>query len=800
MVFTHQPPVTDSSFSCSFRVRHGYPPSSSNNWQVAFLAKFSSGSTSGETASGIIEGLVLGVNLTGSDDRLALWQLDEGKMVEICKTSLNYQEEAGTEEAPLVSLYVDKEGQVSIRYSGGSGSADFPVWTGQLISRPVGRQLVVRYQYSSAQDRKLWIDDLRLSGTFEKDTLPPRIDSVEVTDGEMVRIGFSEPLHQAVNSSFRLQWPGGDWKGPVSCGMEGERQVVAEFDDEIPNREWMRLAVTDICDRDGNCLSDTVVQVRRNEPEWGDIIFSEIMADPDPQVKLPGEEYLELYNRSGEQLDLTNWQLAVNGRVYRLSNEQVATALRLAPGAYMMVTGIVLPNEEGEVVLLTAKGTLIHAARYNIPWQGPGWKQEGGWSLENPDPDRLCGAESLWGYSEDPQGGTPGRINSLHTSIEDKEPPLLLFAGFNVDRSVFSVYFSETVRYSHWVPSHFPLIPDDQLPERVAPSWPLSDRIDLTLPAGMRGKAQFSVKLPFLVDCSGNICHEREAAGGIPTLPSYGSVVINEVMFAPREGAPEYIELLNTGQTYCDLRDLGLSVTKKGDSQIHPLPLSSVSRLMAPGAYLIVTGNVYRFMDAYNLGLSGKWVGMDTWKALENEGGILILSDRSGQTVDRVPFGDEMHMELLGDTRGISLERIDPLLPGDQADNWHSAASIAGYATPGEPNSQCAGDVTPGAILEVSPKVFSPDNDGFEDLQEVIVTPGGQDWVIHLMITDLEGRRVRVLANNDLAGTVSVYRWNGESDGGRMVAEGIYLLHGWGYQSTSGKRWRRRISVGVIYR
>jgi hypothetical protein len=466
----------------------------------------------------------------------------------------------------------------------------------------------------------------------------------------------------------------------------------------------------------------------------------------------------------------------------------------------VVLTGINLPNEGGEVALLTNNDILVHAATYRIPWQGPDWKQEGGWALEAPDPDRVCGISALWGYSEDPSGGTPGRLNSLDAQIEDAEPPALLFTGFRYNQAVFSLYFSEPVRYSYWVPSHFPLAPGKLFPEWVEASFPLSDRIDIGLPEGMADGGTFSVGIPFLVDCSGNICRTRKAPGGFPRPPTYGSIVINEVMFSPDDGAPEYIELYHAGQFFCDLVDLGIAVTKEGEYGWHPVPVSAFSRLMAPGTYLALTRNVDQLTSTYNLDPGGRWVEMNPWQTLENGGGIIILTDRAGQVLDRVPFGEEMHMELIGDTRGISLERIDPFQPGDHEENWHSAASIAGYATPGEANSQRAGPGVAGDILEVRPKVFSPDNDGWDDLLEITLSPGGNGWAIHLMITDLEGRKVRILANNDLAGSISVYRWNGESDHRQMVPEGIYLLHAWGYHASTGKSWKRRMSVGVIYR
>jgi hypothetical protein len=271
-------------------------------------------------------------------------------------------------------------------------------------------------------------------------------------------------------------------------------------------------------------------------------------------------------------------------------------------------------------------------------------------------------------------------------------------------------------------------------------------------------------------------------------------------MYDPQDWAPEYIELYNPGQRYRDLMDLCLDAADAGDPAGYPVPICTHSRLIPPGAYVVVTGNKDHLMEAYNLELSGQWVEMDPWKGLNNAGGSLYLTDRTGMTVDMAPFGDHLHMELVSDTRGVSLERIESARPGSDPGNWHSAASIAGYATPGEPNSQRAEGSAGEGILRVSPKVFSPDNDGHEDLLEITLSPGGNGWTVHLRVTDLEGRTVRTLANNHLLGTGSLYWWDGEQEDGRMVFEGIYIVHAWGYHSASKKRWSRKEAVGVIYR
>ena len=109
LVYRHDPLMTGAPFSISFRIRHAYAPSSQNNWQLALGATFSEGMESGESeANGgvpeILSGLVVGVNLTGSDDLVKIWHVDQGETEVKLTTMLNYQEQVGTDQAPLFLL------------------------------------------------------------------------------------------------------------------------------------------------------------------------------------------------------------------------------------------------------------------------------------------------------------------------------------------------------------------------------------------------------------------------------------------------------------------------------------------------------------------------------------------------------------------------------------------------------------------------------------------------------------------------------------------------------------------------
>jgi len=178
-------------------------------------------------------------------------------------------------------------------------------------------------------------------------------------------------------------------------------------------------------------------------------------------------------------------------------------------------------------------------------------------------------------------------------------------------------------------------------------------------------------------------------------------------------------------------------ITETGTSPDHPLPISSESRIVLPAQFLVLTSCVAWLEEAYGLIPSGAWVEMENLPPMKNSEGSLYLTDRNGATVDLLTYSNEMHMDLLGDTRGISLERISRDRSGSEPGNWHSAASIAGYATPGKENSQALDQLGATNLLMTEPAVFSPDNDGFQDVLNITISTGAPDWVVSLWISGM---------------------------------------------------------------
>jgi hypothetical protein len=143
--------------------------------------------------------------------------------------------------------------------------------------------------------------------------------------------------------------------------------------------------------------------------------------------------------------------------------------------------------------------------------------------------------------------------------------------------------------------------------------------------------------------------------------------------------------------------------------------------------------------------------------------------------MDKVNYKDDWHFPLIANKEGVSLERINPGLPSADKANWHSAASTAGYGTPGYSNSQYMGGLTT-ATFSVLPKIFSPDGDGQDDFVLASYSLEEPGYVATVTILDGNGYKVKLLVPNLLLGREGFWKWDGTSDTGQKLPTGIYII------------------------
>ena len=153
----------------SFLVRYGYDPSSLNNWSVFLM---SDTGPAGMSADGGTKGFAIGVNLTGSDDTLRLWKVNDTQLTPVVNCRINWQTDIGSINAVKVLVERSQEGNWTISVNRTNGV---------LIGTTYGSEnelfseewFGIYYRYSSTRDRLLWLDDINIEGTFYEDNEAP---------------------------------------------------------------------------------------------------------------------------------------------------------------------------------------------------------------------------------------------------------------------------------------------------------------------------------------------------------------------------------------------------------------------------------------------------------------------------------------------------------------------------------------------------------------------------------------------------------------------------------------------------
>lgn len=162
------------------------------------------------------------------------------------------------------------------------------------------------------------------------------------------------------------------------------------------------------------------------------------------------------------------------------------------------------------------------------------------------------------------------------------------------------------------------------------------------------------------------------------TVRKYGDVVFNELMVNPKGAASlpevEYLELYNTTEHAIDLSGWGFYYGEKG------FALSAYR--LEPQDYVLLMHPSKR--DSF----PPDWpiLSVPSFPVLRNTGNLLCLLDEMGKVIHWIDYSDKWYRETSKKKGGFSLECIDPINKGNQAENWIASCDESG-GTPGRINS-----------------------------------------------------------------------------------------------------------------
>lgn len=280
-----------------------------------------------------------------------------------------------------------------------------------------------------------------------------------------------------------------------------------------------------------------------------------------------------------------------------------------------------------------------------------------------------------------------------------------------------------------------------------------------------------------------------------PAGAQQGSLLLSELLYQPLSGEAEYVELYNNSDSPVELSCFHI-VRWVGDSlgRHYPLPQHTV----APHDYVALTRDVVSISANYNVLYATHLVECNL-PTYPNSGGSVILMTADSTLVERFDYDPLMHSRLLRNKAGVSLERRSFERPTGEASNWFSAASTAGYGTPGYTNSQSTEWLVEETSFEFSSTLVSPDGDGYQDVLEIDYRMDDGNLAARIEVYNARGLMVRRLLNNALLGTAGTLQWDGLGDNGQPLPEGQYIIQIVFYD-TSGTSQTLRRSVALVNR
>ena len=451
-----------------------------------------------------------------------------------------------------------------------------------------------------------------------------------------------------------------------------------------------------------------------------DVVINEIMYNPSNSEP----EWIELYNRSSKTINLKYYSVADERDTVRVIEDSVL----LNPGEYFVVADDStisrfynldfkyqinnfpsLNNSGDKVILLDSLNRVIDSLEYYSSWGANRGK-----SLERINAVKSSSDSSNWKSCEDEFNGTPGKINSVTQKNFDIEVAGVLISPefpelnneVNISIKIINIGKND---------AKFKLLLYEDTNLDSLSDVLINTVNDLNLAAGdsvvvplnyvinnLQNERSFYISTVYLQDqdTSNNSVY-------FTIKPGYPekTIVINEIMYSPSAGEPEWIELVNNSKGILNLKDWMLT-------DLLPQPskrfISTEDLFINPGKYFVIAH------DSTFFNLHPEFEGttiLANFGTLGNTEDGIAIYDFQRNLIDSVKYKSSW-----GGKNGYSLERFSFALPSNDSTNW--STSLSEYrSTPGRENSIIDIHSYSKNDLVVNEIMFDPETDNSEFIE-----------------------------------------------------------------------------------
>lgn len=779
---TYYTKTTD--FEWRFWIRENFSPSS-NNYADIFIYSDNDNLDAAEKA------YFLRFGESGSNDVIEFFRKENDTIISLCRGSDTFVASSFSTHIKVCynktegwEIYIDKKGNgvFSLEAETPDNHIDNMINTGYFG---------IRCTFSNSNTKRFYFDDIYI-GEKIIDSIPPQLISCKVVGDNNIDIHFNEAINKDNASELSNYYLDNQNNNPINIIInENHDYISLEFEDKITEEVQHILYIKEIEDLSGNMAHGITHEFIYYNAKENDIVINEIMTDPEPTVGLPAKEYIELYNTTDFPINIDRWRFVISNTEHIINNatieaneylllchrdsqEQLSVYGKCYPFSTFQIS-----NSGCYLALVDTNNYIISDLSFDNSWYRDEYKEEGGWSLEQIDPNNPCAGKPNWSSSICGAGGTPGSINSINANNPIK--PKLDHINVLYD-NIIEVFFDQKMNIETLQNIDNYIITETQShPSETFVLPNNSNYVELIFDKKFEDNLVYTLNINNISNCNYIIQEDNISVKfGIPSHANYNDIIINEILFDPTSTGVDYIEIYNRSNKTVDISKLLIGSINENFPNPPDTSLKTIcqeSRILVPDSYLLLSTNGDIVKELYN-SHSDNFININSFPSLPNDNGKVILCNKKKEIIDKMHYSDQMHYDLLIETKGVALERISSENSSLDINNWQSASYITNYGTPGYKNSVSIDyykEISENEIC-IMPEIFSPNGDGYDDICSINYEFSYPGYSINIKIFNTKGIMIKDLVYNNLANISGSVYWNGCDNSNHVVEPGIYII------------------------
>jgi len=650
-------------------------------------------------------------------------------------------------------------------------------------------------KFSSTRNEHYFFDNIFVDPIYVDSEAPELLDVIVNSENDIILV-FNEAIETASAETIENYFVNNGIGTPfmVDVNPLDPSVIFILFEEGFLNGNEYEITITGLTDTEGNQIETITSTFSFFTAQQFDVVITEFMCKPIENATLPDRDYVEIYNRSNQAINLADWTIAdgiglasippyefLPGTYLILSNTAAVTEFEPF-GEVIGIPSFPDFNNSGDLIELKDKnGAIINSITYTDDWyQNETKADDGGWSIEKIDIENLCEGNNNWQASEAESKGTPGQQNSAIAANPDLAEPEISSVQIINSTQLF-VQFNEPLDPVNAFNVNSYSLTNIDITEVIASNncIAFSNCLVLQLASALEENTPYTLSFTNIQDCALNTIYNSSYEIAIPVNAAVGDIIINEIMPNPVSGGYDFVELYNNSNKIIDLSNLSIA---RADYYVDTLKqieaISFDTYLFFPNEFIALTENKNHIENQYAPPAEANILQIDDLPTYDDKlDAVVVLNFANSERIDQVNYSDEWHFDLIDIKDGVSLERIDFNGNSQDENNWHSAGTNVNFGTPGYANSQAFTVAGSNQSLSLQNTTISPDGDGFEDFLVLNYTLTEPGWIANIQVFDQRGRYIDHIANNEILNESGHLTWNGTNKNGERIPLGIYVVY-----------------------